>query len=240
MNDVLIALYDVTGDASYLATARKFNAYVFTAPLLAGQDTLSQLPFPHANFHLPEVVGNANAYRLTKNASDQAVSRNFFDILYTNHSFATGGSNSGECWQASRDLGAFLSTQTEESCTQYNILKLSKALSEIDMRSSDADFYERALLNGIVGNQKILSPNETQYIYMLPMGGAPTGGAVTKAWGNSNHGFPCCWGTLSESFAKLSDAIFFQAYDRESRTDVLIINQFTSADGTFQVRSRFD
>ena len=100
VNDVLFELYHVTGDMSYLATGRKFNAYIFTAPLLAGQDSLAQLPFPHANFHLPEVVGNANAYRLTKNASDQAVSRNFFDILYTNHSFATGGSNSGECWQA--------------------------------------------------------------------------------------------------------------------------------------------
>merc|ERR1719453_2642059 len=73
---------------------------------------------------------------------------------------------------------------------------------------------------------------------MLPMGGAPTGGAVRKAWGSSNHGFPCCWGTLSESFATLSDAIFFQTYDRESRTDVFIINQFTSADGTFLVRAR--
>merc|ERR1719197_408859 len=45
MNDVLFELYEATGDASFLATGRKFNAYVFTAPLVAGQDTLGELPF---------------------------------------------------------------------------------------------------------------------------------------------------------------------------------------------------
>eukprot|EP01046_Picozoa_sp_COSAG06_P019945 COSAG06_NODE_1440_length_9457_cov_4.634751_4_plen_60_part_00 len=31
----------------------------------------------------------------------------------------------------------------------------------------------------------------------------PLGGVNTKPWGKSDYGFPCCWGTLSESFAKL-------------------------------------
>ena len=59
MNDVLYNLYAHTGDPMHLSTARRFNGHVFTAPLAAGQDDLSKLPFPHANFHLPEVVGNA-------------------------------------------------------------------------------------------------------------------------------------------------------------------------------------
>ena len=37
------------------------------------------------------------------------------------------------------------------------------------------------------------APGATSYIYMLPLGGA-----VTKHWGKSDYGFPCCWGTLSE------------------------------------------
>ena len=53
---VLYALHEVSGDASHLALARKFNGWVFTAPLAAGRDDLADLPFPHANFHLPEVV----------------------------------------------------------------------------------------------------------------------------------------------------------------------------------------
>ena len=44
-------------------------------------------------------------------------------------------------------------------------------------------------------------------------------------------GFPCCWGTLSESFAKLGDSIFFwQPAGREA----VYINQFVSATATLR------
>ena len=100
MNDVLLELYETTGDPSHLRTARAFNGFVFTAPLAAGRDDLAVLPFPHANFHLPEVVGNARAYELTGNGTDAAIVDAFLGALLANHSYATGGSNSGECWQA--------------------------------------------------------------------------------------------------------------------------------------------
>ena len=226
MNDVLYGLHAVTGDADHLRVARLFNAYVFTAPLAVGVDDLATQPFPHANFHLPEVVGNARAFELTANATDAAVVRTFFDALTANHSYATGGSNSGECWQRPRDLGNFLSTQTEESCTQYNVLKVARHLFQWGAEPRYADFYERALLNGIVGNQRrpnmadLADAPMTSYIYMLPLGGAQF-----KAWGKSDYGFPCCWGTLSESFAKLSDSIFFASADATE----LFVNQFVSA-----------
>merc|ERR1719456_1808180 len=67
----------------------------------------------------------------------------------------------------------------------------------------------------------------TSYIYMLPLGEGhgPTGGVVTKPWVVSNHGFPCCWGTLSETFAKLSDSIYFVSPDGAT----LYANQFVSS-----------
>jgi len=220
MNDVLLELYEVTGDVSHLRTARAFNGFVFTAPLAAGRDDLAVLPFPHANFHLPEVVGNARAYELTGNGTDAAIVDAFLGALLANHSYATGGSNSGECWQAPRDLGNFLSTQTEESCTQYNVLKISRHRMLWRAEAAEADYYERALWNGILGNQKRVAGAPTSYIYMLPLGGA-----VRKAWGKSDYGFPCCWGTLSESFAKLGDSIFFGAPDGSA----LYVSQFMSA-----------
>ena len=62
--------------------------------------------------------------KLTGNATDLAVVSTFYDAITANHSYATGGSNSGECWQGPRDLGNFLDAQTQESCTQYNVLKV--------------------------------------------------------------------------------------------------------------------
>lgn len=73
-----------------------------------------------------------------------------------------------------------------------------------------ADYYERALLNGLIGNQNVQGPytgDDVGFIYMLPLGPS-----VTKPWGSGiNSGFPCCWGTLSETFAKLQDSIYFQS-----------------------------
>jgi len=48
---------------------------------------------------------------------------------------------------------------------------------------------------------------------------------VTKPWGKSDYGFPCCWGTLSESFAKLGDSVYF--VNTEAKT--LFVNQFVSS-----------
>lgn len=226
MNDVLYHLYEATGDERHLATGRLFNAYIFTAPLAASHDDLATQPFPHANFHLPEMVGNARAAELTANATDAAIVDTFFSALTSNHSFATGGSSSGECWQAPRDLGRFLTDQTEESCTQYNVLKVARRRFLRKADASDADFYERALWNGILGNQRRVDPTGvTSYIYMLPLGSAGSG-VVRKAWGRSDYGFPCCWGTLSESFAKLGDSIFFRARDERA----MYVNQWVSAD----------
>ena len=41
-----------------------------------------------------------------------------------NHSWATDGSNDGEYWQTALQMGDSLNDNTEESCTQYNILKV--------------------------------------------------------------------------------------------------------------------
>eukprot|EP00931_Biecheleriopsis_adriatica_P036106 TRINITY_DN20809_c0_g1_i1.p1 TRINITY_DN20809_c0_g1~~TRINITY_DN20809_c0_g1_i1.p1 ORF type:complete len:809 (+),score=167.38 TRINITY_DN20809_c0_g1_i1:31-2427(+) len=225
MNDVLFNLYDHTQDPRHLATARRFNGYVFTAPLAEGRDNLADLPFPHANFHLPEIIGNARAYELTGNTTDATITKVFFEALTSNHSYCTGGSNSGECWQQPRDLGAFLSDQTEESCTQYNVLKIARHLFQWSADSSYADFYERAILNGIIGNQDRSAAGPTSYIYMLPLGGSHK-----KPWGKSDYGFPCCWGTLSESFAKLGDSIYFTS----ATSDSLYVNQFVSSKVTLQ------
>merc|ERR1719272_2557946 len=227
MNDVLYALYQQSGDSTHLATARRFNGWVFSAPLAEGRDDLAELPFPHANFHLPEVVGFARAYELSGNTTDATIARTFFDVLSANHSFCTGGSNAGECWQKPRDLGAFLTMQTQESCTQYNVLKVARHLFTWNADPSLADFYERAILNGVIGNQNRQDPSMTSYIYMLPLGqgNGPTGGVVTKPWGKSDYGFPCCWGTLSESFAKLGDSVYFASQEENT----LFVNQFVSS-----------
>eukprot|EP00050_Salpingoeca_kvevrii_P017944 m.69452 g.69452 ORF g.69452 m.69452 type:complete len:836 (-) comp7818_c0_seq2:170-2677(-) len=213
MNEVLYNLYNLTEDASFLETAQLFNHFQWTGPLAAGLDNLDGSHGNdggnHANTHIPEVIGSARGFELTGNATQQRITENFFRFVTTTHAWATGGSNDYEHWGPPMRLGDQLNDQTEESCTQYNMLKLARHLFLWSSDSVYADYTERALLNGIMGNQNQLDPDMTSFIYMLPLGGS----GLHKPWGKSNSGFPCCWGTLTEQFSKLGDSIYFRSTD---------------------------
>ena len=188
----------MTGNRDWLVTGYYFNHFSWTAPLAINVDDLTN---NHANTHIPEIIGDARGYELTGNQTQHDIASNFFSILSTTRDWATGGSNSGEMWGEPHRLGDGLNADTEESCTTYNILKVARHLYSWNADPQFADFYERALFNGLIGNQNQLDPytpssHDTGFIYMLPLGG----GGITKPWGSGiNGGFPCCWGTLSES-----------------------------------------
>jgi len=215
MNEVLYNLYAVTGNASHLRAGEWFNHFLWTAPLAIGVDDLDgshgNAGGNHANTHIPEIIGSARGYELTSNRTQHDIARNFFDILNGSHTWSTGGSNDHEHWHAPHQLGDDLDGQTEESCTTYNVLKVARHLLQWTGDAHLGDFYERALLNGLVGNQnQHLNGDGGSFIYMLPLGG----GGLRKPWSSAVNGnFPCCWGTLSETFAKLGDSVFFRAAD---------------------------
>ena len=213
MNDSLFQLYGVTGDDRWRAAALLFEHYSWTLPLAAGADPLAG---NHANTHLPEVVGDATGFALTGNATKRAIAQNFFAALNGSHSYATGGSSDGEMWGAAMRLGDALNDRTQESCTTYNALKLSRAAFLRDGSSLHLEHYERALFNGLLGNMGVGGPFAAPtvgWIYMLPLGSSDGGSGLRKPWGASNEWLACCWGTLSETFAKVGDSIFFEGAD---------------------------
>ena len=83
MNDVLFHLYAHSRNPDHLRVGRLFNGWVFSAPLAKGVDDLAELPFPHANFHLPEVVGFARAYELSGNMTDRKIASTNYLLLTT-------------------------------------------------------------------------------------------------------------------------------------------------------------
>lgn len=46
-------------------------------------------------------------------------------------------------------------TETEETCTQYNMLKIARYLFRWTGAPVFADYYERAILNGLLGTQRM-------------------------------------------------------------------------------------
>ena len=202
-NEVLIDLYTITGNNTYLEMAMLFSKPCFSGPLALDADQLDGM---HANAHIPIIVGHAKYYETVGASADMYsdIAINFHDIVTHSHAFATGNGNHGEYYQAPGRLGDTLDGDTEESCTSYNMLKLGRHILTWTGDVYYAEWYERLFINGMLST---LNPNGIgQVIYMLPLS---TVNGSSKGWSDPLYSMTCCVGTSTESFAKLGDSLYF-------------------------------
>ena len=85
------------------------------------------------------------------------------------------------------------------------MLKLTRHVFAWTADPGCADYYERALLNGILGTQH---PSDGMTVYYVPLASG-----YWKLFGRPRDAFWCCTGTGLESFAKLGDSVYFQDDD---------------------------
>ncbi|KAH0931435.1 hypothetical protein HID58_008552 [Brassica napus] len=221
MNDVLYQIYSITGDSKYLLLAHLFDKPCFLGVLAVQADDISGF---HSNTHIPIVVGSQLRYEITGDPLHKEISMFFMDIVNASHSYATGGTSVNEFWQDPKRMATTLQTENEESCTTYNMLKVSRNLFRWTKEVSYADYYERALTNGVLGIQRGTEPG--LMIYMLPLGKGVSKAVTYHGWGTPYDSFWCCYGTGVESFSKLGDSIYFQE-DGESPS--LYVAQYISS-----------
>ncbi|XP_057835689.2 uncharacterized protein LOC131046047 isoform X2 [Cryptomeria japonica] len=221
MNDVLYRLYSLTGNKNHLLLAHLFDKPCFLGMLAVKADSISGF---HANTHIPVVIGSQMRYEITGDPLYKEIGTYFMDIVNSSHSYATGGTSVGEFWTDPKHLGSTLDTENEESCTTYNMLKVARHLFRWTKAMPYADYYERALTNGVLGIQRGEEPGVM--IYMLPL--APGGSKAVSyhRWGTPFNSFWCCYGTGIESFSKLGDSIYFQ---ERGKYPSLYIIQFISS-----------
>lgn len=205
MNDVLYRLYSVTGDQKHLLLAHLFDKPCFLGILAMKADHISGF---HANTHIPIVIGAQMRYEITGDELYKEIGTFFLDVVNSTHSFATGGTSVSEFWTDPKRLGDKLHTEDEESCTTYNMLKVSRNLFRWTTEITYADYYERALINGVLSIQRGTEPGVM--IYMLPLGHGVSKGRSYHSWGTQFNSFWCCYGTGIESFSKLGDSIYFE------------------------------
>ncbi len=198
MEDTLIHLYEVTKKPEDYKLAFMFQKHVFDGPLKLRHDDLTNI---HANTHIPQALGAARRYELTGDPAYRTLVSYFWKRVADHRSYATGGSNLGEFWGRPNLLANTLAANNQETCTTYNILKVTRDLFEWNPKPSYADFYERAYFNGILPAQ---NPKTGMMIYYTPLAAG-----YAKNFGTPTDTFWCCYGTGVESFAKLSDSIYF-------------------------------
>ncbi|HEV7709836.1 MAG TPA: beta-L-arabinofuranosidase domain-containing protein [Asanoa sp.] len=210
MNEVLTDLYQQTGDGRWLTAAQRFDHAAVFNPLAANQDQLAGL---HANTQVPKWVGAAREYKATGVTRYRDIAGNAWNIAVGAHTYAIGGNSQAEHFRAPNAIAGYLTNDTCEHCNTYNMLKLTRELWLLDPdRVGYFDFYERALLNHLVGAQNPAdSHGHITYFTPLRPGGrrgvGPAWGGGT--WSTDYNSFWCCQGTGIESNTKLTDSIYF-------------------------------
>ncbi len=214
MNEALANLYSVTGNPDHLATARRFDERHYTEPLSQHRDEMTG---EHVNSFIPNIIGSAREYELTADRSLYNIASFFWQQVTQARSFATGGTSNHERWQTDPYvLAPELGTNSQESCCTYNILKLTRHLFNWEAAPAYADFYERALYNGILSTQDPESGMMMYHVAMLP--------GMYKTFMSPEDSFWCCTGTGMENHAKYSDSIYF--HNEES----LFVNLFIASE----------
>ncbi|HEX4634309.1 MAG TPA: beta-L-arabinofuranosidase domain-containing protein [Gemmatimonadales bacterium] len=199
MNEVLYNLSAVTGKDEWADLAHQFDHERIFTPLAAGRDELKGV---HANTTIPKIIGAARRYELTGETRYHDVANYFWTEVTTRRAYATGGTSNGEGWDTDPGkLSGALSGYTQEDCTTYNMLKLTRHLFGWTADPRLADFYERALFNGIIGSQHPADGDKMYYVSLAS--------GLWKLFGTPGYDYWCCTGTMSEAHAKLSDSVYF-------------------------------
>jgi hypothetical protein len=200
MNEMFYNLYSLTGKAVYEELAKRFEDKFVFDPLSRKEDKLRGL---HANTQIPKVIGAARAYELTGDEYYGTIAKYFWDEVTKTRSYATGGTSNFEYWRSEPNhLFDQLSSDDHENCCTYNMLKLTSHLFSLEPKAEYADYYERALLNGIMGTQH--PETGGAFMYSVPM--------LPGSWRifcEPEYSYVCCSGTGIESFGKFGDNIYF-------------------------------
>jgi hypothetical protein len=203
MNDVLYNLFAVTGDRGYRQLAGRFDHERIFAPLAEGRDELKGL---HVNTQIPKIIGAARRYELTGDSRFRDIADYFWREVTGKRCYCTGGTSNGERWGSDPGkLAGELSGYTQECCCTYNMLKLTRHVFGWTADPRAADYYERALFNGILGTQH---PDDGMTLYYVSLASG-----YWKLFGLPLDAFWCCTGSGVESFAKLGDSIYFHDHD---------------------------
>ncbi|GAA1533952.1 glycoside hydrolase family 127 protein [Dactylosporangium maewongense] len=231
MNAVLTDLYQQTGDARWLTAAQRFDHAAVFNPLASNTDQLNGL---HANTQVPKWIGAAREYKATGTTRYRDIAVNAWNITVNAHTYVIGGNSQAEHFRAPNAIASYLANDTCEQCNTYNMLKLTRELWLLDPNNAAYfDFYERALLNHLIGAQNPADSHGHITYFTGLQAGARRG--VGPAWGGGTwstdyDSFWCCQGTGVETNTKLMDSIYF------SNGTTLTVNLFVPSVLTWSQR----
>ena len=126
--------------------------------------------------------------------------------MLENRTYAIGGNSNHEHFFPPARTRDSLTFETAETCNTYNMLKLTRAQWLHEPTAARMEYFERALLNQILGSQDPSSNGQGHFVYLTPL---KTG--AFKVYSHPTDAMWCCVGSGIENHAKYGDAIYFQS-----------------------------
>ena len=202
MNEVMADLHSLTGEATFLETARCFDNTRLLADCAADRDTLEG---KHANQHVPQFIGYLRVFEQGGDSSYRAATEHFFDMVVPHRMYVHGGTGQGEVFRARDSIaGTIVNTTNAESCAAYNLLKVARNLFFHGPDARYMEYYEKALVNQILASRRDSDSTTDPLVnYMVPVGPG-----ATRDYGNIGT---CCGGTGLENHTKYQDSIYFRS-----------------------------
>jgi len=233
--EALANLYAITGDPATLKTAERFYHARFLDPLAANIDPLEGA---QCNVSTPKVTAALRLAEETGNERYWNAAVNFWRISTAHHSYAIGGMGNGEVWGPPDVVAGALSNYNCEGCVSYNMLKLTRLLHfHAPGSAAYMDYYERTLVNHMLGTQDPGSPHGFVAYYTGLSPGAhkqvPSNyfpGADENVFATDYDTFTCDTATGLETPTRFTDTIYTRDPDGALRVNLFIPSR-VRADG---------
>ncbi len=216
MNDVLVHLYELTGNKKYLDLSWKFHDH-FVLDELAKE--VDPMPGKHANTNIPKVTGCARRYSLTGRQPDKTIAEFFWKTMVNSHTYVIGGNSNYEYCGDAGKLNDRLSDNTCETCNTYNMLKLTRYMFALQPTTHYADYYERALYNHILASQ---NPDDGMMCYFVPLRMGSK-----KTFSSPFNTFTCCVGSGMENHVKYNEGIYYEGADGSVYINLFIASELS-------------
>ena len=198
MNEVLADAYAITGDAKYLAVAKRFSHKQIMEPLTRDEDRLDNL---HANTQVPKAIGFVRIGELSDSPDYAEAGRFFWQTVSQNRSLAFGGNSRREHFPSAEACIDFVNDDDgPETCNSYNMLKLTEDLFRVSPKAEYADFYERTMFNHILSTQH---PEHGGYVYFTSA--RPR---HYRVYSVPNEAMWCCVGSGMENQSRYGQFIY--------------------------------
>ncbi|MGH3263041.1 MAG: beta-L-arabinofuranosidase domain-containing protein, partial [Trebonia sp.] len=185
------------------------------------------------------------ALRLAEETGDDsyaAVARNFWLFSTGHHSYVIGGQGNHEHWGPPDVVAGALSNYTCEGCVSYNMLKLTRLLHFHEPgNAAYMDYYERTLVNHLLGTQDPGSPHGFAAYYtglspgahkQVPANYFPH--TSDSVFATDYDTFTCDTATGLETPTRFIDTIYTRDPDGALRVNLFIPSQVTVGGLTFR------